>query len=155
MPGALVQVLTRPGFGTGGAEAVSSSCWKVAPAAREDYDPLRDKSYRETALGPDVVAWLAWLELGGAAERTLDQYERDLSTLCLLYPSKGLAELTDLELGAAVRRFPPPSRRVRKAAFDSFYKWALRTRRIEKNPMGPPPYREAPPSALHRRLLRG
>jgi integrase/recombinase XerD len=103
--------------------------------AARDYDPLRDKSYRDTALGPDVVAWLAWLELGGAAERTLDQYERDLSVLCHLYPSKGLADLTDLELGAAVRRFPPASRRVRKAAFDSFYRWALRTRRIEQNPM--------------------
>lgn len=30
---------------------------------RTDYDPLRDKSYRDTALGPDVGAWLAWLEL--------------------------------------------------------------------------------------------
>jgi integrase/recombinase XerD len=70
-----------------------------------------------------------------AADRTLDQYERDLSVLCHLYPSKGLADLTDLELGAAVRRFPKASRRVRKAAFDSFYKWAVKTRRIEKNPM--------------------
>jgi hypothetical protein len=101
----------------------------------EDYDPLRDKSYRHTALGADVVAWLSWLELGGAAERTLDQYERDLAVLCNLYPSKGLADLTDLELGAAVRRFPPASRRVRKAAFDSFYRWAIRTRRIDRNPM--------------------
>jgi integrase/recombinase XerD len=104
--------------------------------AGRDYDPLRDKSYRDTALGADVVAWLSWLELGGAAERTLDQYERDLSVLCHLYPTKGLGDLTDFELGAAVRRFPPASRRVRKAAFDSFYRWAIRTRRIDKNPMG-------------------
>jgi hypothetical protein len=52
--------------------------------ATRDYDPLLDKSYRETALGPDVLAWLDWLELGGAAARTLDQYERDLSVLCHL-----------------------------------------------------------------------
>jgi integrase/recombinase XerD len=106
----------------------------LSPPLRRDYDPLLDKSYRDTALGPDVVAWLDWLELGGAADRTLDQYERDLSVLCKLYPSKGLQDLTDLELGAAVKRFPPASRRVRFAAFRSFYKWALKTRRIEQNP---------------------
>lgn len=103
--------------------------------ATRDYDPLLDKSYRETALGPDVLAWLDWLELGGAAARTLDQYERDLSVLCHLYPSKSVEALGDLELGAAVKRWPPASRRVRKAALDSFFKWARRTGRIEKNPM--------------------
>lgn len=101
----------------------------------QDYDPLRDKSYRDTALGPEVVAWLAWLELGGAADRTLDQYERDLAVLCQLFASKTLAELTDLELGAALKRFPPASRRVRKAAFSSFFRWALKTRRITQNPV--------------------
>lgn len=52
---------------------------RVLPSqpAMGDYDPLLDKSYRDTALGSDVVAWLAWLELGGAAPRTLDQYERE------------------------------------------------------------------------------
>ncbi len=38
--------------------------------ARVMLDPLRDKSYEQTALGRDVVDWLAWLELGGAAPLT-------------------------------------------------------------------------------------
>lgn len=32
-----------------------------------DYDPIRDKSYRDTALGRDVADFLAWHELGGSA----------------------------------------------------------------------------------------
>jgi integrase/recombinase XerD len=118
--------------------AASNGHGKPAGAAwtpAREYDPLLDKSYRDTALGPDVLAWLDWLELGGAAARTLDQYERDLSALCHLYPSRGVRDLGDLELGAAVKRWPPASRRVRKAALDSFFKWARRTGRIEKNPM--------------------
>jgi hypothetical protein len=47
------------------------------------YDPLRDKRYRQTRLGRDVVDFLAWKELEGAASRTLDQYERDFSRGCL------------------------------------------------------------------------
>jgi integrase/recombinase XerD len=100
-----------------------------------DYDPLRDKRYRDTALGPDIVAWLAWMELGGTALRSLDQYERDLAKVAMLYPSKGVGDLTDLELSAAVRTFPPASRRVRKSPMDTFFRWAVRTRRIDKNPM--------------------
>jgi integrase len=117
-------------------------------ASGRDYDPLKDKAYRDCALGPDIVSWLAWLELGGAAERTLDQYERDLSVLAHLFPNKGLGDLTDLELGTAIRRFPPASRRVRKAAIDSFYKWAIRTRRIEKNPMALLPAVKSRPQKL-------
>jgi integrase/recombinase XerD len=107
----------------------------TSPAVLLDHDPLRDKAYRDTALGPAVVDWLAYLELGGAAQRTLDQYERDLARLCLMYPSKGLAELGDGDLAHVVRSWPAGSRRVRKAALDSFFRWAIRTRRLERNPM--------------------
>jgi site-specific recombinase XerD len=100
-----------------------------------DYDALRDKSYRDARLGPHVVDWLAWLELGGASPRTIDQYERDLSRLCQMFPTKGIDDLTYSELLHVVTSFPQKSRRVRKAAFDSFFKWAVRCRRLEVNPM--------------------
>jgi integrase/recombinase XerD len=99
------------------------------------FDPLRDKSYRRAKLGGDVAAWLAWLELGGAATRTLDQYERDLARLCLLYPAKGIQEITDADLAHTARRFKPGERRVRVAALRSFFKWAKQTRRIADNPV--------------------
>lgn len=109
----------------------------VSATARHvvDFDPLRDKSYRETRLGPDVVDWLAWLELGGAAPRTLDQYERDLAKTCLMFPSKGLADFTDGDLAHVIRSWPKPSRPFRKASLESFFRFAIKTRRLEKNPM--------------------
>jgi integrase len=105
------------------------------PARAVLASPIRDHSYRETALGPDVVNFLAWMELGSAAPATLEQYERDLSRACLLFPDRDLTTLTDTELLQVVKSFLPKSRRVRKAAYDSFYRWAVRTRRVEKNPM--------------------
>ena len=116
--------------------------------------PIRDNSYRETALGVDIVNFLAWLELGGAADRTLDQHERDLSHACRMYPDRDVTAFTDTELLQVVRSFPPKSRRVRKAAYDSFYRWAMRTRRVEKNPMEMLPRIKLVTPEGDRRLLR-
>lgn len=98
------------------------------------YDPTRDKSYRATGLGRDVADFLAWMELGGASPRTLDQYERDLAKGALMFPDVQLAEWSDAELLHVAKRFKAGERRVRVAAWRSFLKWAVRTRRIDKNP---------------------
>jgi hypothetical protein len=73
-------------------------------------------------LGRDVVDFLAWLELGGAASRTLDQYERDLSRGCLMFPSKDTTGLDDGDAVQIAKSFKPGERRVR-VAWRSFYKW--------------------------------
>jgi site-specific recombinase XerD len=52
-----------------------------------------------------------------------------------MYPDHDVTTLTHTELARVITSFPPKSRRVRKAAYDSFYRWAMRTERIEKNPM--------------------
>lgn len=106
----------------------------AAAATVQDSAPLLDKSYRKTKLGPEVIAWLSWMELGGAADRTLDQYERDLARLCKDHPEKKLSEITDADLSATIKRFPKDSRRVRTAAYKSFFKWAIKTRRVDANP---------------------
>ena len=106
----------------------------TAPLPMGDYDPLRDKSYRLTGLGPSVVDFLAWKETGGAADSTLDQYERDLARGCLLYPSLTLATFGDSEMLQVAKQFKPKERRVRVAAWRAFYKWALKTRRATVNP---------------------
>lgn len=98
------------------------------------FDPLRDKTYQSTRLGRDVADFLAWLELGGASPRTLDQYERDLARGALMWPEKGWPDLTDGDALQIAKSFKPGERRVRVAAWRSFAKWALRTRRIERNP---------------------
>lgn len=99
-----------------------------------EFDPIRDKAYRDTRLGRDVADFLAWLELGGASPRTLDQYERDLSRGCLMFPSKGIEDWTDAELLHVARSFKPAERRVRIAAWRSFFRWARQTKRIRENP---------------------
>lgn len=128
-----------PGPASGG----QSRC--KADSTTAPFDPVRDKRYRETALAHDVVDWLAWLELGGAAESTLYQYEFDLAKLCLLFPKKGIGDLTDSDLMHCIRQWSPGQRRVRAMAIHSFYKWAVRSRRVEKNPTDTLPVIKAPP----------
>lgn len=99
-----------------------------------DYDPLRDKSYQQTRLGPSVVDFLAWKETGGAADSTLDQYERDLARGALMYPSTGLEEWSDEQMLHVASSFKPKERYARVAAYRSFFRWATRTRRRSTNP---------------------
>lgn len=99
------------------------------------FDPLRDKSYQQTRLGRSVVDFLAWKKLEGAAERTLDQYERDLARGCLMFPNTPLEEWTDSEILHVAGRFQDAERRVRVAAWRSFFNWARLTKRISENPM--------------------
>jgi len=99
-----------------------------------DFDPLRDKTYQSTRLGGDIVDFLAWMELGGASPRTLDQYERDLARGALLYPNQGTRELDDREVMQIAKLYQPGERRVRLASWGSFYKWAMKTRRADRNP---------------------
>lgn len=99
------------------------------------FDPTRDKAYRDTGLGRDVADFLAWMELGGTSPRTADQYERDLARGCLMFPDLSIREWTDSELLHVMRRFKPAERRVRMAAWRSFFRWARQTKRIRENPM--------------------
>jgi integrase len=100
-----------------------------------DLPVQRDRSFELTALGPDVLAWLSWLELAGRSDRTLDQYERDLSRGCLMYPSLPLERWSQKECLDVIKSFPKDSRRVRASAWDSFFTWAVRQDRIDRNPM--------------------
>jgi integrase len=97
--------------------------------------PLRDKSYQLTGLGPAVTDFLAWKRLDGAAERTLDTYERDLSRACALFPEKTLETVTSEDLLHVVTVFPPRSQKRARAALASFFRWALLWGRIDRNPM--------------------
>ena len=107
--------------------------------------PLRDKSYQLTGLGPGVTDFLAWKRLDGAAERTLDQYERDLSRGCILYPEKTLETITSEDLLHVVSAFPPRSQKRARAALASMFKWAILWGHIEKNPMDRIPRAPQPP----------
>jgi integrase/recombinase XerD len=116
------------------ADLAEEAVLLTAAAVTRHDDHLLDHSYLKTKLGPDVKAWLDWMELGGAADRTLDQYERDLAKLCTYFPDKPLPEITDADLTVVLNTYPKPSRRVRKESMRSFFKWAIRTRRVQSNP---------------------
>lgn len=106
----------------------------VASVHPVGFDPLRDKSYRSTRLGRDIVDFLAWCELGGMSPKTLLNYEPDLARGALMFPEKAIDELTGSDLIHIAMQFPVKSRRVRMSTWRSFYKWARRTRRVTVDP---------------------
>lgn len=93
----------------------------------------RDRSFEATKLGPDVLAYLAWKKHSRAAERTLDQYERDLSRLCIL--GLELEEITHAELMLVLDVFPSGSWKRVRAAWGDFFRWAIREGRRPDNPL--------------------
>jgi len=121
----------------------------VSATAVVGFDPTRDKSYAATRLGRDVADFLAWMELGGASPRTLDQYERDLARGALMFPDRDAATLEDGDALHIARQFKPAERRVRVAAWNSFYKWARRTRRATVNPFEALPVMRRPAQKAH------
>jgi len=121
----------------------------VSSAAVVEYDALRDKTYRRARLGPDVAAFLAWFELGGASPISVDNYERALAVVCRMYPLTAIDKISDGQLAQVFRTFPAKSRRVRVAPYRTFFKWARQTRRIQDNPMDLLPVIRRQPKRQH------
>ena len=99
--------------------------------------PVRDKRYRLTAVGRVVAEYLAWKEIeDGAALRTLDQYERDLSRLCLDNPRVEVQVLTADEYRRAIASYPQGSRRRVTAVYRDFSRWLYQESRVDLDIMG-------------------
>jgi integrase len=104
-------------------------------AAAYPLDPLKDSRHRDARSARDLADWLAWLELGNKAARTLDTYERYAAALLRSFPNTAFADFTDGDLAHVLALFPPRSRHIAKAALNSWFKWGYRTRRIPGNPI--------------------
>ena len=99
-------------------------------------EPMRDKRYLDTRLGKSVRAYLSWKENeAGAAERTLDQYERDLARLCVSLANHDVHEVTTDELRDVRDTFPKGSRKRVTAAYRDFWRWLYQEGRIDRDPM--------------------
>lgn len=98
-------------------------------------DPLKDSRHRDARSARDLADWLAWLELGNKAARTLDSYERYAAVLVRSFPDVAFDEFDDGHLAHALALFPAKSRHIAKAAINSWFKWGYRTRRIAGNPV--------------------
>lgn len=95
---------------------------------------VRDRSYLDTALGPDIAAFLDWRRIGNTAPRTLDANERTLAAGALTYPALRLEDWTVLELQHVVASMPAKSRRVRVSCWRTFFHWAIVHDRRADNP---------------------
>lgn len=98
-------------------------------------DPLRDTRHKEAKAARELVDWLAWLHLGGAAPTTRDAYERTCADLLNAFPDTEFTAFTDGDLMQLLMRYPEKSRRVRKAHLASWFKWGVKTRRLQLNPI--------------------
>lgn len=96
---------------------------------------MKDKTYQQAATGPDVAAFLDDMDMRGCQPVSIENYELDLSRMCLMFPDVPLAEITDAHLNAVFATFPAAGRRTRVAKYRAFYKWARRTRRVIENQM--------------------
>jgi integrase len=98
--------------------------------------PTKNKSYQSaTRLGAPIRDFLAWKQLSGAAERTLDQYERDLSACGFQFPDLPIEEWTEHECLSALMSFPAKSRRRASAPLKGLFAWAVAWGWRPDNPM--------------------
>jgi integrase/recombinase XerC len=118
------------------AEGSSSITLTLSELAAMLREPVRDKRYLDTRLGPSVRAYLSWKENeAGAAERTLDQYERDLARLCVMLADHDVHDVTTEELREVRDTFPKGSRKRVTAAYRDFWRWLYQEGLIERDPM--------------------
>jgi integrase len=83
-----------------------------------------------------MVDWLAWLELGNKAARTLDTYERYVAGLLRDWPDTDFAEFSDTHLLHTLKKHPPKSRHLVKASWNNWFGWGYKfARRIPGNPV--------------------
>src|SRR6266511_4667115 len=127
------------------AETVTLTLAELETMLRE---PVRDKRYLDSRLGASVRAYLSWKENeAGAAERTLDQYERDLARLCVVLANHDVRAVTTDELRNVRDSFPKGSRKRVTAVYRDFWRWLYQESLIDRDPMARVRYpkREATP----------
>ena len=142
----------RPGADTEGVSFDVRSNLLLAFAIRLVVAMRRDIAYQhETALGPDIRAYLEYYE-SRRQPRTLAAYEETLRWLALKFPKQGVNDISADDLEAWISfRWPsstmrPATIRQRMAAIKSFFKWAQsRDKLTGLNPtrrFDPPPLRD-------------
>jgi hypothetical protein len=107
-------------------------------------EPVRDKRYLETKLGPVVTAYLSWKDNeAGAAARTLDQYERDLARMCVMLANRTTDEVTTDDLREVRGLVPKGVPQARHGGLQGFLAVAVPGRPHRPRPDGACPLSEA------------
>lgn len=107
----------------------------ATPPISVGFDPLRDLRHREARAARELADWLAWLALGNKAPRTLEAYERYAASLLRAFPRHEFGDFTDGDLAHVLKTYPPKSRHIVKAAWNNWFRWGYKTRRIPGNPV--------------------
>ena len=102
--------------------------------SEHNFGVLRDRSHLDTALGPDIAAFLAWRKIARKAPRTLDANERTLAVGALMYPHLGFEDWTGREMEAVAAAMPDKSRRHRVSCWRKFWYWGIVHKRRTDNP---------------------
>jgi len=97
-------------------------------------DEIKDRSYLATRLGPAVQDFLAWKRLSGAAERTLDQCERDLARLALAVPDTPFEDVSVNDLMLLLDLIPEGSWHRFRSHWNGFFEWGQRFDHRPDNP---------------------
>ena len=107
---------------------------------------MRDNAYQQTALGPMVVEFLAYMKIGGAkpSGRSSSTSTTWPAAACSTRRSS-LKAWGDTEMLHVAASFKDKERRVRVAAWRSFFKWALKQGLVDRNPCDRLPEMKAEP----------
>jgi integrase/recombinase XerC len=104
---------------------------------------------RRSAPEPSARAvrddWLEWLRLSGFAELTIKGYRLTTDRLLTRWPEIAFSEFNDDHILGVIEESKPASRQARRSAFQNWFQWGVRTKRIERDPMRHvPTYKPAP-----------
>lgn len=107
----------------------------VSALAVVRFDPLRDSRHPHAAAAREQADWLSWFELGGATPISVYHYQWATDRLLALYPDVEFAGFTDSHLLHVIKTFPPASRPQIAVRYRSWFRWGVKTRRLDLNPM--------------------
>jgi site-specific recombinase XerD len=79
--------------------------------------------------------WLEWLRLSAFSPLTIKGYRLTTDRLLERWPELTFAEFTDEHILGIIEESKPASRQARRSAFQNWFQWGVRTKRIERDPM--------------------
>ena len=89
--------------------------------------------------------WLEWLRLSNFSPLTIKGYRLTTDRLLERWPDLTFPEFTDDHILGIIEESKPASRQARRSAFQNWFQWGERTKRIARSPMRHvPTYKPAP-----------
>ena len=95
--------------------------------------------WRSKQIEPSARAvrdeWLEWLRLSNFSPLTIKGYRLTTDRLLARWPELTFSEFNDDHILGVIEDSKPASRQARRSAFQNWFQWGVRTKRIERDPM--------------------